>query len=178
MTSLKQLKAQHEACLKATGRGAPARTINPFFGVGPITDITTDEADSRKMRYEFERWLEHTYRKYDDKGNDLGGFTAAEIGRSMHRGYPADAILRDMMREINRYFCFPRSNKYSNYGKATYIVSSNLFLFACSQAFHEIPGVSHIHPPVFGVNFSNNLSIPQVWVNMKKIEHDTTFEIS
>ena len=111
MTSLKQLKAQHEACLKATGQGAPARTINPFFGVGPITDITTDEADSRKMRYEFERWLEHTYRKYDDKGNDLGGFTAAEIGRSMHRGYPADAILRDMMREINRYFCFPKANK-------------------------------------------------------------------
>ena len=111
MTSLKQLKAQHEACLKATGQGAPARTINPFFGVGPITDITTDEADSRKMRYAFERWLEHTYRKYDDKGNDLGGFTAAEIGRSMHRGYPADAILRDMMREINRYFCFPRANK-------------------------------------------------------------------
>lgn len=111
MKSPEQLKAQREACLEATRHGAPARTVNPFFGVGPITDITTDEADSRKMRYEFERWLERAYRKYDDKGNDLGGFTAAEIGRSMHRGYPADAILRDMMREINRYFAFPKSNK-------------------------------------------------------------------
>ena len=111
MTSIEKLKAQREACLKATENGAPTRTINPFFGVGPITDITTDEADSRKMRYDFERWLERTYRKYDDKGNDVGGFTAAEIGRSMHRGYPADAILLDMMREINRYFAFPKANK-------------------------------------------------------------------
>ena len=111
MTSIEKLKAQREACLKATENGAPARTINPFFGVGPITDITTDEADSRKMRYDFERWLERTYRKYDDQGNDVGGFTAAEIGRSMHRGYPADAILLDMMREINRYFAFPKANK-------------------------------------------------------------------
>ena len=29
----------------------------------------------------------------------------------MHRGYPADKILIDMMREIHRYFEFPKSNK-------------------------------------------------------------------
>ena len=39
--------------------------------------------------------------------------------------------------------CSSRSHKYNNYEKATYIVSSNLCLFTCtqprSQAFHEIP---------------------------------------
>src|SRR4030065_143128 len=29
----------------------------------------------------------------------------------MHRGYPADKFLTDMMREIHRYFEFPKSNK-------------------------------------------------------------------
>ena len=29
----------------------------------------------------------------------------------MHRGYPADAILLDMMRAIHRYFGFPKANK-------------------------------------------------------------------
>ena len=38
-------------------------------------------------------------------------------------------------------------------------------------------GVSQIHPPVSGVNFSNNISIPQARVNIKKTEHDLTFEI-
>ena len=38
-------------------------------------------------------------------------------------------------------------------------------------------GVSQIDLPVSSVNFSNNVSIPQVWVNTKKIEQDTTFEI-
>ena len=111
MTDIDKLKAQREACLKATAGGPPSRTSNQFFGVGPITDITIDEADSRLMRFEFDRWLENTYRKLDDKGNDLGPFTSAEIGRSMHRGYPADAILLDMMKEIHRYFGFPKSNK-------------------------------------------------------------------
>jgi len=111
MASIDELKAQHKACLTATADGPPVRTSNQFFGVGPITDITIDEADSRLMRFEFDRWLENTYRKLDDKGNDIGPFTSAEIGRSMHRGYPADAILLDMMREINRYFAFPKTNK-------------------------------------------------------------------
>ena len=111
MSSIEKLKAQREACINATAGGPPQRTSNRFFGVGPITDITKDEADSRKMRFEFDRWLEKTYRKLDDKGNDLGPFTTAEIGRSMHRGYPADAILLDMMHEIHRYFGFPETNK-------------------------------------------------------------------
>ena len=111
MTTIDALKAQREASIAATAGGPPARTINQFFGVGPITDMTTDEADSRRMRFEFESWLEANYRKYDDKGNDIGPFTAAEIGRSMHRGYPADKILNDMMREIHRYFGFPKQNK-------------------------------------------------------------------
>ncbi|MEO0329120.1 MAG: NAD(P)-dependent oxidoreductase, partial [Pseudomonadota bacterium] len=111
MATIAELKSQRDQILEVTAGGPPQRTLNQFFGVGPITDITIDEADSRKMRFDFERWLETTYRKLDDKGNDVGAFTSAEIGRSMHRGYPADAILLDMMREIHRYFGFPKSNK-------------------------------------------------------------------
>ena len=46
------------------------------------------------------------------------------------------------------------------------------------MSIHLPPGhrLSQINPPVSGVNFSNNIPIPQVWV--KKLEHDTTFEIS
>ncbi len=102
--------AQRTASLEATRNGPPARTINPFFGVGPITDVVKDEVEGRSNRYDFDRWLEATYRKLDDKGNDLGPFTTAEIGRSMHRGYPADAILLDMMHNIHRYFGFPKAN--------------------------------------------------------------------
>lgn len=104
------LSAQRNASLQATRNGPPARTANPFFGVGPITDMVKDELDGRGNRFAFDRWLEETYRKRDDKGNDLGPFTSAEIGRSMHRGYPADAILMDMMRHIHRYFGFPQDN--------------------------------------------------------------------
>ena len=32
--------------------------------------------------------------------------------------------------------------------------------------------------PISGVSFLNNMSIPQVWVNMKETDHDTTFETS
>ena len=111
MATVQELKAQREAAIKATSGGMPARTTNQFFGVGPITDLTADEAESRLLKFEFEAWLEKTYRKVSDTGEDLGPFTAAEIGRSMHRGYPADAILGDMMREIHRYFEFPKKNK-------------------------------------------------------------------
>ena len=111
MTAIDALKAQREASLKVTAGGPPSRTSNPFFGVGPITDLTTDEVDARVTRLAFENWLEANYRKLDDKGNDIGAFTVAEIGRSMHRGYPADKILLDMMREIHRYFEFPNTNK-------------------------------------------------------------------
>lgn len=105
------LLAHRQSALEETGGGAPAIPSNPFFGVGPITDATLDEADSRLRRHEFDRWIEATYRKLDDKGNDLGPFSTAELSRSMHRGYPADAILLDMMRAIHRYFEFPKSNR-------------------------------------------------------------------
>lgn len=106
-----QFKAAREESLAVTAGGPPQRTLNPFFGVGPITDMARDEAESRQMRFAFEHWLEQTYRKLDDTGRDIGCFTAAEIGRSMHRGYPADKFLLDMMREIHRYFEFPKSNR-------------------------------------------------------------------
>ena len=111
MTTAAVLKKQRDASIEATKDGPPQRTKNPFFGVGPITDAAADEVDSRLLRFEFERWLEKNYRKLDDTGKDAGPFTAAEIGRSMHRGYPADKFLLDMMREIHRYFGFPKSNK-------------------------------------------------------------------
>ena len=111
MSMVEQLKAAREDSLKATAGGPPPRTQNPFFGVGPITDMARDEADSRLIRFQFEHWLEQNYRKLDDTGRDIGCFTAAEIGRSMHRGYPADKFLLDMMREIHRYFEFPKANR-------------------------------------------------------------------
>lgn len=105
------LKAQRLAALKQTEDGPPTPPSNPFFGVGPITDGTLDEVDARFRRLTFNRWVEATYRKLDDKGNDLGGFTTAELSRSMHRGYPADKVLIDMMRAIHRYFGFPKQNR-------------------------------------------------------------------
>ncbi|RED52380.1 NAD(P)-dependent oxidoreductase [Aestuariispira insulae] len=111
MATVEELKAQREASLQATAGGAPARTNNPFFGVGPITDMTLDEADARRLRFEFDAWLEANYPKLDDKGNKIGAFTATELGRSMHRGYPADKVLLDMMTEIHTYFEFPKKNK-------------------------------------------------------------------
>jgi phosphoserine aminotransferase len=105
------LKAQREAALRITAGGPPARTINAFFGVGPITNMTADERDRRMLRFDFERWLEANYRKLDDRGGDRGPFTAGEIERSMHRGYPADKIVLDMMRAIHCYFEFPASNR-------------------------------------------------------------------
>lgn len=104
------LVAQRLSSIEATRLGPPARTLNPFFGVGPITDVIRDEVAGRKNRYDFDRWVEKTFRKRDDKGHDLGPFTTTELGRSMHRGYPADAILLDMMHHIHRYFGFPKAN--------------------------------------------------------------------
>ena len=37
-------------------------------------------------------------------------------------------------------------------------------------------GIFQIQTLVFGVNFSNNMSISQASVNMSGIEHDITFE--
>ncbi len=109
--TIAQMQEQRLKALELTKAGAPKRPSNPFFGVGPITDATADEVDSRLRRIAFDAWIEKTYRKFDDKGNDIGGFTTAEISRSMHRGYPADKILTDMMRAIHRYFGFPKTNR-------------------------------------------------------------------
>ncbi|KSV75529.1 phosphoglycerate dehydrogenase [Sinorhizobium sp. GW3] len=109
--NIAHMQEQRAKALELTNSGAPRLPSNPFFGVGPITDATVDEVDSRLRRVAFDAWIEKTYRKFDDRGNDIGGFTTAEISRSMHRGYPADKILTDMMRSIHRYFGFPKSNR-------------------------------------------------------------------
>ncbi len=111
MTAAVDLRAQRLAAIEATKAGAPQRPQNQFWGVGPITDGAAGEVEARMIRFEFERWLETNYRKLDDTGRDIGCFTAAETGRSMHRGTPADKFLLDMMREIHRYFEFPKANK-------------------------------------------------------------------
>ena len=111
MPSANDLKTQRQHSLDKTKNGPPSRTANPFFGVGPITDMTIDEVDARQLRFEFDNWVEANYPKLDDKGNKVGNFTVAEFGRGMHRGYPADKVLVDMMYEIHRYFGFPKKNK-------------------------------------------------------------------
>lgn len=75
MTDIAQMQEQRLSALRQTASGAPRLPSNPFFGVGPITDATTDEVDSRLRRIAFDAWIEKTYRKFDDKGNDIGGFT-------------------------------------------------------------------------------------------------------
>lgn len=89
----------------------PSLPSNPFFGVGPISDGSCDAVDMAAKRAEFEAWLIATYRKQDATGRDIGGYTAAELALSMHRGAPADSILRDMMRAIHSYFGFPKANR-------------------------------------------------------------------
>lgn len=111
MTTLDKLKTQRASSLQATKNGPPARTANQFFGVGPITDMTSNEVERRLLRFQFEAWLEANYRKHDDQGRDLGPITRGELDRCMHRGYPADKVVLDMMREIHRYFRFPQQNQ-------------------------------------------------------------------
>ena len=108
---LERLQSERQASIEATANGIPTPTGNPFFGVGPITDMTSDEVDARLLRFEFDAWLEANYRKPDDRGNLSGNFTTAELARGMHRGYPADKVLLDMMREIHRYFGFAKENQ-------------------------------------------------------------------
>ena len=111
MADIEHLKAQLQTSINATSGGVPQRTSNQFFGVGPITDMALNEVDARRLDFEFQAWLEKMYAKLDDKGNVIGCFTSAELSRSMHRGYPADKVLLDMMSNIHRYFEFPKSNK-------------------------------------------------------------------
>jgi len=111
MATTNDMQKHREASLQATASGPPARTANPFFGVGPITNMTVDEVDRRLTRFEFEVWLENNYQKLDDRGQKIGPVTTGELDRCMHRGYPADKVVLDMMREIHRYFEFPKQNK-------------------------------------------------------------------
>lgn len=108
--SVSQLTDIRQSAIEAS-QDVPVRTKNPFFGVGPITDGICRPMEASQNRFEFERWIESRYRKKDDRGWDLGPFSAAELGRSMHRGEPADTILKDMMHTIHRYFGFPATNK-------------------------------------------------------------------
>ena len=85
----------------------------------------------------------------------------------------------------------PTSQKCNNYHKATYIVSSNLCLFTCPQVT-DFPWNPYTHRgilvqrvflkfiPLFLVlTFQVIYQYPRsVRVNIKKTEHDTTFEIS
>src|ERR1700751_5378266 len=59
--SHRNLRAQREASRQATQKGPPARTSNPFFGVGPITNMAADEIERRALRFEFEAWVEENY---------------------------------------------------------------------------------------------------------------------
>jgi len=72
MNNKNDLQAQREAAIQLTAGGTPTRTLNPFFGVGPITNMTTDEVDRRLTRFEFEAWLENNYQKLDDQGQKIG----------------------------------------------------------------------------------------------------------
>ena len=45
------------------------------------------------------------------------------------------------------------------------------------QRRHSEKGVFQIHSSVSGLNFSNNISVTQVRLNMRETERDTTFEI-
>jgi lactate dehydrogenase-like 2-hydroxyacid dehydrogenase/phosphoserine aminotransferase len=109
--NIDEMLAAREDALKRSAGGPPKPTSNPFYGVGPITDAVPDEAQARANRFAFEHWLEENYRKVTDTGADAGPFTVAEVSRSMHRGYPADKFILDMMRAIHGYFAFPKSNR-------------------------------------------------------------------
>ena len=89
--------------------------------------------------------------------------------------------------------CFwsSKSHKHNNYQNTKQHTKfpSTTSLFTCLQAKsgfawnphpqkHSVKGVFQNHPLASGVNISNNISIPQVRVNISKTEHGTTFEIS
>lgn len=108
---IEKLRVLQQESLDLTRAGPPARTSNPFFGVGPITDMTRDEVDARMLRFEFDRWIEDNYPLLSDSGKVVGKSSYREFNRSIHRGFPADTVLRDMVREIHRYFEFPARNR-------------------------------------------------------------------
>ena len=103
--------SQRLQSIRATADGPPPRTLNPFFGVGPITDVTLNEMDARLLRKEFEAWVESNYPKLDEQGNVVGNWTLAEINQGMHRGYPGEKVVEDMLRAIQEYFELPKTNR-------------------------------------------------------------------
>ena len=72
------------------------------------------------------------------------------------------------------------SHKDGTYDKATYIVFSTPSIFTMKFTFqkHSAKGVFQIRPPVSGVNFSVNILLSQVRVNIKETENGKIFEIS
>lgn len=106
------LLARHrDLALAASRKGPPAPPSNPYFGVGPISDGAANAAEHQGARAEFEIWLGARYRRRDAEGRDLGPYSAADFARSMHRGEPADTVLRDMMRSVHRYFGLGAQNR-------------------------------------------------------------------
>ena len=139
MSSTEHLMASRLKIIDLTKSGPPLPTSNPFFGVGPITDGAFGEDDSKKIRADFEQWVMQNYRKHDARGRDIGGFSVAELSRSMHRGYPADKIILDMMREIHRYFRFPNTNRMAvglGGGHAGFTVCALHLITAANAAQH------------------------------------------
>ena len=76
--------------------------------------------------------------------------------------------------------CSSRSHKDGTYDKATYIVFSTPSLFTMKFPFqkHSAKGVFQIRSPVAGVDFSINIPLSQVRVNINETENGKTFEIS
>ena len=66
MATTNDMQKHREASLRVTESGPPTRTANPFFGVGPITNMTVDEVDRRLTRFEFEAGLENNYQQNKD----------------------------------------------------------------------------------------------------------------
>ena len=74
--------------------------------------------------------------------------------------------------------CLWGFSKKESYVVYIYFYTTRLSMKFYSQRHISAKGVSQIYPPVSGANFSNDISIPRVRVNIEKTEHDTTFEIS
>ena len=126
------------------------------------------------------------YREISSVVTSLGSFLWHPIKVPLVCGFSLSLRMITLKKALP--LCFSRSFKYNNYDKATYIVSYNLCLFFFPQDFHETPTYRNIlvqkgcfsnsSPYFSGVNFSNNISMPRVWVNVRKTEHDKIFEIS
>ncbi len=52
------LQSKRDRALNASAAGPPARTSNPFSASAPSPNMTADECERRRLRFEFEHWLE------------------------------------------------------------------------------------------------------------------------